>query len=406
MTARSEPVAGSAIGAPAASTYPPAAPGTAYATRSDWSPSARASARWSASPCMLRRSSSRSARPCRARRERSWPNRNAAGTVISEESVIQSSVSERAPVTKSLTSSETNISIAKPPAMLGSIARRRAFEDAFQRSASTAVSASAAITHSTRCDLSIAFSSHGLWKIARTLSGCSCQNSIQTNCSTTSGSANAATSAQSTRPCIRPAVRNVSTSGTNASVQKSVVRYASVWKNGTWIWLSSGNRRNPAPVAVISSPVRLSGRWCQAISPQPANEPPTSLYTTSDAGTGSLGHSTGISATNSATPSSAHIAPQNHGPRAGTANRLSSAGRATGFGTRSLARSAQVGDQRIIGRSSPSVQNPDPNPAVRGAGDLSARAQACRPHSDLPVPAQRPSRPAPGTVQCVQPIVG
>ena len=32
--------------------------------------------------------------------------------------------------------------------------------------------------------------------------------------------------------------------------------------------------------------------------------------------------------------------------------------------------------------------------------------QACRPHSVLPVPAQRPSRPAPGTVQCVQPIVG
>jgi uncharacterized cupin superfamily protein len=31
-------------------------------------------------------------------------------------------------------------------------------------------------------------------------------------------------------------------------------------------------------------------------------------------------------------------------------------------------------------------------------------AQACRPHSVLPLPAQRPSRPAPGLVQCVHPI--
>ena len=42
------------------------------------------------------------------------------------------------------------------------------------------------------------------------------------------------------------------------------------------------------------------------------------------------------------------------------------------------------------------------------AGVVAGRlgAQACRPHSVLPVPAQRPSRPAPGTVQCVHPIVG
>jgi hypothetical protein len=41
-------------------------------------------------------------------------------------------------------------------------------------------------------------------------------------------------------------------------------------------WLSSGVTKNPKPVAVISSPLRLSGRRCQAISPHTANDPPTS----------------------------------------------------------------------------------------------------------------------------------
>ena len=44
---------------------------------------------------------------------------------------------------------------------------------------------------------------------------------------------------------------------------------------------------------------------------------------------------------------------------------------------------------------------PAPRRAARGA---LSRAQPCRPHSVLPEPAQRPSRPAPGLVQCVQPI--
>ena len=91
-------------------------------------------------------------------------------------------------------------------------------------------------------------------------------------------------------------------------------------------------------MAVISSPVRLSGRRCQAISPHAANEPPTSRYTTSDAGTGPPATAPGSARRTRGGQQRPHP-PQNHGPRAGTANRLSSAGRATGFGTRSLARS-------------------------------------------------------------------
>ena len=44
--------------------------------------------------------------------------------------------------------------------------------------------------------------------------------------------------------------------------------------------------RNPKPVAVISSPLRLSGRRRQAISPHAANEPPMSRSTTSTASIG------------------------------------------------------------------------------------------------------------------------
>ena len=39
-----------------------------------------------------------------------------------------------------------------------------------------------------------------------------------------------------------------------------------------------------------------------------------------------------------------------------------------------------------------------------GPWSSSVAGQACRPHSVLSPPAQRPSRPVPGAVQCVQPI--
>ena len=41
------------------------------------------------------------------------------------------------------------------------------------------------------------------------------------------------------------------------------------------------------PVSVISGPVRLSGRRCQAISPQAMNDPPTERLTTATAVTSS-----------------------------------------------------------------------------------------------------------------------
>jgi hypothetical protein len=46
-------------------------------------------------------------------------------------------------------------------------------------------------------------------------------------------------------------------------------------------WLSSGCTKNANPVAVISIPLRLSGRRRHATRPHAANEPPTSVNTTS-----------------------------------------------------------------------------------------------------------------------------
>ena len=42
-----------------------------------------------------------------------------------------------------------------------------------------------------------------------------------------------------------------------------------------WICLSSSETSSPKPVAVISGPLRLSGRRCHAMRPNAANEPPT-----------------------------------------------------------------------------------------------------------------------------------
>ena len=58
--------------------------------------------------------------------------------------------------------------------------------------------------------------------------------------------------------------------------------------------------RNANPVAVISAPVRLSGRRCHATSPDAANDPPTRPNTTSMPATGAsfvttIGRSTSTS---------------------------------------------------------------------------------------------------------------
>ena len=78
-------------------------------------------------------------------------------------------------------------------------------------------------------------------------------------------------------------------------------------------------------------------------------------------------------------------------------------GRAHAGRARAAARRAHRGDPRRRARAQ---LRRDRAAVRRGGGGRALRAQAWRPHSDLPVPDQRPSRPAPGTVQCVQPIVG
>ena len=40
-------------------------------------------------------------------------------------------------------------------------------------------------------------------------------------------------------------------------------------------WTNTGSTSSPSPVATMSSPLRLSGRRCQAIRPHAANTPPT-----------------------------------------------------------------------------------------------------------------------------------
>ena len=54
------------------------------------------------------------------------------------------------------------------------------------------------------------------------------------------------------------------------------------------------------PVSVISAPVRLSGRYCHAISPQAMNDPPTERFTTATAVTSASPRKRKNSAANSA----------------------------------------------------------------------------------------------------------
>ena len=140
---------------------------------------------------------------------------------------------------RSLTSSEVNISKAKAPAMLGSIARRSGREAARQRIASTAAVATAATAQSARWALSTTSAAPASGKKPMTSSSCS-SSSIQTSCSTSSGSAKAAISSQSTRDCSRPPLRLVSTSGRNAKIQMSEMNMATVAASGASIWVRSG----------------------------------------------------------------------------------------------------------------------------------------------------------------------
>jgi len=66
----------------------------------------------------------------------------------------------------------------------------------------------------------------------------------------------------------------VSSSATNGTVHTSSVSIDRVCATGVSICESSGKMKNEKPVTVMSTPLRLSGRRRQAISPAAANEPP------------------------------------------------------------------------------------------------------------------------------------
>ena len=68
---------------------------------------------------------------------------------------------------------------------------------------------------------------------------------------------------------------NESTSATKNGAQMSSSTSPAVSATPASICLSSSETSRPKPVAVISGPLRLSGRRCHAIRPNAANEPPT-----------------------------------------------------------------------------------------------------------------------------------
>src|SRR4051812_16255202 len=169
------------------------------------------------------------------------------------------------------------------------------------------------------------------------------QNSIQTNCSTSSGTQKAPISARSTRDRTRPPVAKVSTSATKAIVHTSESRNAAVCAAGESSCVSSGPRNSAKPVAVMSWPARLSGRRCQATRPQTANEPPVMRLRTSTPTTGSpLRKMTGTSAPNSAAAAAAQSTAQNATPRRRASKRPITwpPGRRDGLITRWLATSS------------------------------------------------------------------
>ena len=90
-------------------------------------------------------------------------------------------------------------------------------------------------------------------------------NSIHTNPRISSGSTNANTSSLSIVVSSRPAVSSVTSSQTKRTLQRSTNSSATVSANGVPSWPSSDGRKKAKPVAVISAPLRLSGRRCQAI---------------------------------------------------------------------------------------------------------------------------------------------
>ena len=101
------------------------------------------------------------------------------------------------------------------------------------------------------------------------------------------------------------------------SVQRSESQLATVAANSGRRRGAERSRRNANPVAVMSMPLRLSGRRRHAISPHAAKDPPTRRRTTSTGSAGPSPSTTGASTATSATAATVHSATRT--PRRGSA---------------------------------------------------------------------------------------
>ena len=70
---------------------------------------------------------------------------------------------------------------------------------------------------------------------------------------------------------------SVRQTATNGKIHQSTTKIQNVKTSAASIWPRTGGMKKRKPVAVISAPLRLSGRRRQATSPKAANEPPTRL---------------------------------------------------------------------------------------------------------------------------------
>ena len=233
--------------------------------------------------------------------------------------------------------------------------------------------------------MSIASAIPGSGKASSRLSSIAGSNSIQTNWRMSSGRTNAKTSSRSRRETRRPPVRSVSSSITNRTLQRSTNSCPSRRRErGVDLRRAAAQMKNAKPVAVISAPLRLSGRRRQATRPQAANEPPTSAKTTWRPSIGSSRSNTaGRSASSSQSTAAIHRAA--HGTCARRpAKRLSSRARARSGDAVTSPATCSHGTQRISIRrlSGPSGATDGPPRAGRpslfgrrgGNAPISARA--------------------------------
>ena len=131
----------------------------------------------------------------------------------------------------------------------------------------------------------------------------------------------APTSTRSAVLSSRPPLVKVSRSAMIAMVQKSSSRSLNSWMTGDSNPASSGPTNSPKPTATIQSPLRLSGRRRQAISPHPANAPAIAPTTARCFICGPPSMTGSTTVTTTAVTVIAHSANQNVGPCVGPSRR-------------------------------------------------------------------------------------